>query len=61
LKVLLAFHQECLRLGGELRLAALQPVPARLLHITGVEKHVAIHVSVEQAVAVALEAAQPGL
>jgi anti-anti-sigma factor len=60
LRLLLAFHQECLQLGGELRLAALQPVPARLLHITGVEMHVALHASVEQAVAAALEAAQTG-
>jgi anti-anti-sigma factor len=60
LRVLLNVHQECLRFGGALLLAALQPPPARLLHITGVETRVAIYGSVEQAVAVALEAAQTG-
>jgi anti-sigma B factor antagonist len=57
LSSLLACHQACLDSGGEVRVAALQATPARLLSLTGVDAHVVVHDTVEQAIAVALAAA----
>ncbi|MFC4117667.1 STAS domain-containing protein [Nonomuraea zeae] len=54
LRALLSCHQDCLGQGGELRLAALQAVPARLMEITGVHAHLSVHHTVDQALSAAL-------
>jgi anti-anti-sigma factor len=54
LRALLSCHQDCVGLGGELRLAALQAVPARLMEITGVRAHMPVHTTVDQALSVAM-------
>ena len=53
LHVLLVFATDQLRSAGAVHLAAVQPLPARLLEITGVLAHVPIHDTVAEAVAVA--------
>ncbi|MFI9591760.1 STAS domain-containing protein [Nonomuraea sp. NPDC052265] len=58
LHVLLAFATDRLRRSGAVRLAAVQPLPARLLDITGVLAHVPVHDTVEEAVAAARAAAE---
>ncbi|MCK2219007.1 STAS domain-containing protein [Actinomadura sp. ATCC 31491] len=58
LHVLLMCATACLRGGGAVRLAAVQPLPARLLEITGVLAHVPVHPTVEAAVAEALASAE---
>ncbi|MEU1724967.1 STAS domain-containing protein [Nonomuraea sp. NPDC005692] len=58
LHVLLAFATDQLRRSGAVRLAAVQPLPARLLDITGVLGHVPVHDTVEEAVAAARAAAE---
>ncbi|MFI6179348.1 STAS domain-containing protein [Nonomuraea sp. NPDC051191] len=58
LHVLLAFATDQLGRSGAVRLAAVQPLPARLLDITGVLAHVPVHDTVEEAVAAARAAAE---
>ncbi|MER6582648.1 STAS domain-containing protein [Nonomuraea sp. NPDC001023] len=58
LHVLLAFATDQLRRSGAVRLAAVQPLPARLLDITGVLGHLPVHDTVEEAVAAARAAAE---
>ncbi|SEG96772.1 anti-sigma B factor antagonist/stage II sporulation protein AA (anti-sigma F factor antagonist) [Nonomuraea solani] len=53
LRALLLCRRSSLEAGGELRLACLQPLPARLVEITGVGTHMATHETVDQAVAAA--------
>ncbi|GAA3619423.1 STAS domain-containing protein [Nonomuraea rosea] len=54
LHVLLMCTTGCARNGGTVRLAAVQPLPARLFEITGVLAHVPVHDTVEDAVTTAL-------
>ncbi|GGS62538.1 STAS domain-containing protein [Nonomuraea spiralis] len=53
LHVLLAFSTDRLGRSGTVRLAGVQPLPARLLEITGVLTHVPVHDTVADAVAAA--------
>ncbi|MEV0390626.1 STAS domain-containing protein [Nonomuraea sp. NPDC050643] len=53
LRALLLCHRSSAEAGGELRLACLQPLPARLVEVTGVGSHMATHATVDQAVAAA--------
>ncbi|SEG96828.1 anti-anti-sigma factor [Nonomuraea solani] len=55
LHVLLSCTTDCLRHGGAVHLAAVQPLPARLFEITGVLAHVPVHDTVEDAIAAALK------
>ncbi|NRQ38763.1 STAS domain-containing protein [Nonomuraea sp. NN258] len=57
LRELLLCRGESVEHGGELRLAALRAAPSRLIQITGLDVHLSVHVTVEQAVAAARRAA----
>jgi anti-anti-sigma factor len=59
LHVLLVCATECLRRGGAVHLAGVQPLPSRLFEITGVVAHLPMHDTVEQAVAAAAPSSQP--
>nr|SBO95204.1 Anti-sigma F factor antagonist (spoIIAA-2); Anti-sigma B factor antagonist RsbV [Nonomuraea gerenzanensis] len=54
LHVLLKCATDCLKAGGVVHLAGVQPLPARLFEITGVVAHIPIHDRVEEAVSAAL-------
>jgi anti-anti-sigma factor len=60
LQVLLA----CIRRGGadgsSVHLAAAQGKPARLLQITGIDAHLPVHATVEQAITAVLTSGQSG-
>ncbi|MET8867613.1 STAS domain-containing protein [Nonomuraea sp. NPDC004580] len=51
LHVLLRCATDCLRNGGTVHLAGVQPLPARLFELTGVAAYVPVHDTVETAVA----------
>lgn len=51
LRVMLTTHSYSAQHGGSLRLAALRPGPARLLHIAGLECHLSIYANVQDALA----------
>ncbi|MFI6927330.1 STAS domain-containing protein [Nonomuraea spiralis] len=53
LHVLLACHQDALRHGARVHLAAPRGAPARLLEITGVDAHLPVFPTTEAAVAAA--------
>lgn len=53
LHVLLMCATDCLKKGGAVHLAGVQPLPARLFEITGVVAHIPAHETVEEAVAAA--------
>jgi anti-sigma B factor antagonist len=57
LRALLSCRQDCVGQGGEMRLAALQAIPARMLEITGVHAHLLVHATVDQALTAALNRA----
>ncbi|MEU8356625.1 STAS domain-containing protein [Nonomuraea sp. NPDC048882] len=61
LHVLLMCATDCLRQGGAVHLAGVQPLPSRLFEITGVVAHLPLHDTVEQAVAAAARSSQPSL
>ncbi|MEV0612542.1 STAS domain-containing protein [Nonomuraea sp. NPDC050404] len=54
LHVLLSCATDCLRKGGVVHMAGVQPLPARLFEITGVVAHIPVHPTVEDAVTAAL-------
>ncbi|MEV4177992.1 STAS domain-containing protein [Nonomuraea sp. NPDC049709] len=54
LHVLLTCFTDCLRNGGAVHLAGVQPLPARLFEITGVVAHIPVHDTVEDAITAAL-------
>jgi anti-sigma B factor antagonist len=58
LHVLLIFITDHLKRGGAVHLAAVRPLPARVLEITGVLAHVPAHVTVAHALAAAAAAAE---
>ncbi|MEV0388894.1 STAS domain-containing protein [Nonomuraea sp. NPDC050643] len=58
LHVLLTCTTDCLKKGGAVHLAAVQPLPARLFEITGVLSHVPVHGTVEDAVTAALTSSE---
>ncbi|MEO3867927.1 STAS domain-containing protein [Nonomuraea sp. B12E4] len=55
LHVLLMCATDCLKNGGTVHLAAVQPLPARLFEITGILTHVPVHDTLEEAVTSAKE------
>ncbi|WP_043620020.1 STAS domain-containing protein [Nonomuraea candida] len=61
LHVLLSCATDCIKRGGAVRLAGVQPLPARLFEITGVVAHIPVHTSVDDAIAAALTSAGPSL
>ncbi|MFC5826401.1 STAS domain-containing protein [Nonomuraea insulae] len=54
LHVLLMCATDCLRNGGAVHLAAVQPLPARLFEVTGVVAHLPVYDTVDAAVSAAL-------
>ncbi|MER6947043.1 STAS domain-containing protein [Nonomuraea sp. NPDC000554] len=54
LRALLNVHAFAGRHGGTVRLAVLQPMPARLVRVTRVEEHLPVHGTVDQALTAAL-------
>ncbi|GAA4919088.1 STAS domain-containing protein [Nonomuraea thailandensis] len=58
LHVLLKCATDCLKAGGAVHLAAVQPLPARLFEITGVVAHIPVHERVEDAVTAALDSSE---
>ncbi|MFC4120698.1 STAS domain-containing protein [Nonomuraea zeae] len=58
LHVLLMCATSCAKNGGAVRLAAVQPLPARLFEITGVLSHVPVHDTLEDAVTAARASAE---
>jgi anti-anti-sigma factor len=59
LHVLLACHQDALRHGAHVFIAAATGPPARLLRITGVDVHVPLYATLDAAITAALAAAPP--
>jgi anti-sigma B factor antagonist len=57
-RVLLRAHHEARRDGSTVRLAALQPGPARVITTTKIDTYVPVHASLEQALSIALAAAR---
>ncbi|SDJ72648.1 STAS domain-containing protein [Nonomuraea jiangxiensis] len=55
LHVLLMCTTDCLKNGGTVHLAGVQPLPARLFEITGVLAHVPVHDTLEEAITTATE------
>ncbi|MFD1938310.1 STAS domain-containing protein [Nonomuraea mangrovi] len=51
LSVLLTAHTFTREHGGTVHLADLQPAPARMLHITGIDTHIPVHATVTDALA----------
>ncbi|MBB6552262.1 STAS domain-containing protein [Nonomuraea rubra] len=58
LHVLLKCATDCLRDGGVVHLAGVQPLPARLFEITGVVAHLPVHERVEDAITAALSSSE---
>ncbi|MET7328409.1 STAS domain-containing protein [Nonomuraea sp. NPDC005650] len=54
LHVLLTCATNCLKNGGAVHLAAVQPMPTRLFELTGVLAHMPVHDTVEGAITAAL-------
>ncbi|MBB6550481.1 STAS domain-containing protein [Nonomuraea rubra] len=57
LRVLLDAHTAGVRHGGAVHLAAPAPVPARMLEVVGMARHLPVHAGVDQALRAALSAA----
>ncbi|MFB4263719.1 STAS domain-containing protein [Nonomuraea sp. GTA35] len=58
LHVLLKCATDCLKAGGVVHLAGVQPLPARLFEITGVVAHMPVHERVEDAISAALNSSE---
>ncbi|WP_219463683.1 STAS domain-containing protein [Nonomuraea rhizosphaerae] len=59
LRVLLNTYAYSRQHGGSVRLAALQPMPARLVEVTRIGEHLPVHLSVQDALTAALTPSQP--
>ncbi|GAA3560652.1 hypothetical protein GCM10022419_046620 [Nonomuraea rosea] len=59
LRAVLACRSDALQCGGDVRVAAPRPGPAQLFEITGIDLRMSVHVTVEQALFIAMKAAEP--
>ncbi|MEV0590156.1 STAS domain-containing protein [Nonomuraea cavernae] len=59
LRVLLNAYTHCVRHGGSIRLAALRPMPARMVQITRIDAHLPVHATVEEALTIVLAPPAP--
>ncbi|MCP2347746.1 STAS domain-containing protein [Nonomuraea roseoviolacea] len=59
LRTLLNAYLDAEAHGGSVRLAALQPMPARLVAITRVDEHLPVHATVQEALTAALSSPEP--